>query len=68
MEITCGVPQGSILGPLLFTIYVNYVNDIKGALDSELLLYADDSAFLLSGKNPFDTQLKFTCELSSVWD
>ena len=51
MTVTCGVPQGSILGPLLFLIYIN---DIYAAVRCKLLLYADDSALLVSGK---DTQL-----------
>ena len=37
-NITCGVPQGSILGPLLFLIYVN---DMRQAVKSNLFLYAD---------------------------
>ena len=39
-KIDCGVSQGSILGPLLFLLYVN---DVKQAVDCDLFLYADDS-------------------------
>ena len=43
-NLLCGVPQGSILGPLLFLLYVN---DMKQAVQSDLLLYADDSCIFL---------------------
>ena len=47
-SITCGVPQGSILGTLLFLMYVN---DMEIAVQCKLLLYADDSALLIPGRN-----------------
>ena len=45
----CGVPQGSILGPLL---YLCYVNDISISVTCKISLNADDTALLVSGKNP----------------
>ena len=39
--------QGSILGRLLFLIYM-YVNEMAGAIDDKILLYADDTAILIS--------------------
>ena len=49
MNISCGVPQGSILGPLLFLCYVN---DMSSSVNCNLLLYADDSALFTSHKDP----------------
>ena len=46
LDVTCGVPQGSILGP---TLFLCYINDMSVALRCRLALYADDSALMASG-------------------
>ena len=60
--VNCGVPQGSILGPLLFLCYVN---DMPISVRCKLLLYADDSALIVSGSDPEKIAEELSKELES---
>ena len=47
--VNCGVPQGSVLGPLLFLLYVN---DIKHAIGCDnVKLFADDTFLFMNDRN-----------------
>ena len=63
LPVNCGVPQGSILGPLLFLIYVN---DMSSACDCNLFLFADDSALLVSGRDILQVEKALNCELNKI--
>ena len=62
-EILCGVPQGSLLGPLL---YLCYCNEMEIATSCKLVLYADDSILLCADKDPGVIEKKLSVELHSV--
>ena len=47
-NIACGIPQGSILGPLLFLIYVNNLCNASDILDP---MFADDANLFFSHRN-----------------
>ncbi len=55
------MPQGSILGPLLFIVYVNDIT--HNCIDSVPFIYADDTALLVTGSNKQDIETKLQCDL-----
>ena len=61
MSITHGVPQGFILGPLLFILYKNDSANVSENLVS--LQFADDTTVLIKGKNINTMITSLNCEL-----
>jgi hypothetical protein len=65
--ISCGVPQGSILGPLLFILYVNDIANCSNIL--RFILFADDTNLFYSNKNIVELMYILNTELQklSMW-
>ena len=47
--VNCGLPQGSVLGPLFFILYMNYI--VKSVNANNIRLYADDAGVFMHNKN-----------------
>ena len=67
LDITCGVPQGSVLGPTLFIIYINDICNVSDVVNC--VLFADDTNIFCSKSNLAELQATLNSELDKfyVW-
>ena len=63
-DLICGIPQGTILGPLLFLVYIN---DLPNCLaHAEPRMYADDTHLTFASNNMKDIELYLNQDLANV--
>jgi len=65
LPVSCGVPQGSTLSPLLFLLYINDVVHVSSSL--KFILFADDTSVFLSGKDINQLINTLNSELSKLY-
>jgi hypothetical protein len=64
-KVKCGVPQGSVLGPILFLIFIN---DLPNAMQILTVLFADDTAMVKEGNDREKLSRSLERELTTATD
>ena len=66
LQVSSGVPQGSVLGPILFLLYIN---DLPDRLQSQFRLFADDTALYLTVQGQADSKkLQNDLDILQEWE
>ena len=66
LQVSSGVPQGSVLGPILFLLYINCLQD---SLQSKVRLFADDTAVYLTVQGQADSKkLQNDVDILQEWE